>query len=497
MTLFKGKNMKTIWIALLVVSALTGCGSGSSSGPTYTNYYTPEDYSGLKNELRAADFFCASGLCPENVGLLLINKNGSESSPALSQCSSFLIANDILATNSHCIPDYLKGSGSSCEGKMAVRFLNRDVQKSIFGCKKVLFYSSLDKVFGSDVAFLQIEPTGITPFQIHKEGLKDDQKITMMKVNPWGYKAGGTLEVENCNVAWNTLLNIKATGLWSETGLAWGCHVIQGNSGSPVVAENGQVLGVMQSLMTENWSREIEKVFKSMNLRMPNPLPPHGNFTNLSCIADPVTGQANIEKCETTKARNLFDCVSVGSTEKSKASAEAVFQKWKSELPSIFVYEFITSTQTQSVDARPLCVKPKEKFADYNKYVSRRGILGFRKDAMSFRYPRTIFIGSNLSLDSRMKLSPDIQYREADRLTYQVEVSKEEKTWNGSMNSSFSNLILGIDLNSLKVPVSLEECTDQQLNNTKDITRVNIGSGTTISEEEYNKLNKNEKKSCE
>ncbi len=484
--------MKLLWIVLILTGMIAGCGEKSS----YENTYRPRDYSDLKSELEKAQFNCSTATCPENVGLILINTNDSQYSPELAQCTGFLVADDIVATNSHCLPDYLKVSRSYCESRIAIRFITSSGKKNIFLCKEVIDYSKRENVFSADFAFIRIESTGLSPFQIHKDGIKDNEKLKIVKATPLLNLPGAKLDVEECKVALNTLLNPLGTNSWAKTAVGMNCHGTQGNSGSPVIGENGKVLGILQSMMTQDWVNGIQKSFSHMKL--PDEMPPHIVFTNLSCVNDPVTKVSNQEKCLVGEKLGLDDCVDFNTGENAKLNNEKVskiIKNWQKDLPSIFLYEYITE-EGKGISAHPTCVKPKGKFADYDKYVSNSGIFGLRKLRVKTEAPISLVIDSNPTVDHEFKLAPTLNYREKIRSTFHIELVKESEFWKGTMHSDFTNQFLRIDLRDLKVQMTLSECTDVQLD-APEISKVKTKDGTILSEKEYLNQQETSKKTCE
>lgn len=102
---------------------LSGCG-GSEAGEDGIPYYYPKSYESIESDLRSATFQCSDpNQFPKNVGMILMNSDGNQYHPSIGQCTGFLTSHDIVATNSHCIPDHLKSRGAKCDSDMAIRFM--------------------------------------------------------------------------------------------------------------------------------------------------------------------------------------------------------------------------------------------------------------------------------------------------------------------------------------------------------------------------------------
>lgn len=239
--------------------------------------YTPENYSSLAEELKKTDFVCRSHECPENVGLLYLNFSGDFYRPEIGRCTGFLVKNDMVATNSHCIPKDIRYDNAYCEGDLAIRFMRADGKESIHECKGILEFSELETI-GQDYAFFKIEPTDIKPITIAQNGLKDNSTIKLASVTPMKDTLGEILTVKPCRVVVGSLINFKGTTPWSETGLSRDCQGIRGNSGSPVLNTNGEAIGILQSSMND-----LPKTFKTV-FDTSGKVPDHFIFTNFSCV---------------------------------------------------------------------------------------------------------------------------------------------------------------------------------------------------------------------
>lgn len=491
--------MKHIIFAISMVSTsffFLGCSDEHSVADYSPPYYMAEDYAGLEKELQNAEFYCASTEdCPQGVGLIFSKIDGSDYKPRLAQCTGFLIAEDIIATNSHCIPNRLKTSNSTCDGQIAIRFIDPSTAKNTFGCKEILDYSPLG-TFDPDYAFFRIEKTGKEPFVIHKNGLKDNEPIRVVKVTPLSQSVGGRLEVENCKVGLGTLLNLKSTNSWSRTGTGLGCQAIGGNSGSPVLNNDGRVVGILQSKMLDRYNRFIEESFRQFQIKAPSRMLPHMLFTSLSCVSDPVNKFHDEQRCSHGDGLSITDCIAF-ENEKTTANSERLYSGWKEQLPSIFIYEYETDVKSLTTRAQPICVKPKEKYADYERYVFLEGLIGFRKETMSLIYPYAITVGGKFNIDDEYRLEPELDFVEKSRSNYSIDLVKKEGKWTGTTNLTDSEWPITLKLTKIKIPIHLTECTDQQIS-ADEISKFKLPNGDVITEKEYERRQKSkEKKVCE
>jgi len=309
------------------------------------------------------------------------------------QCSAFLVADNIVATNSHCIPDSLKSEfyTPDCSKHMAIRFHPKDGKKEIFKCEEMLIYSDLENdVAKRDFAFFKIASTGRKPFAIHKGGIKDHQRLELRRVSPLSYTFGGRSSTLRCRNVLNSYVNSQATSPWFSRGAAVGCQIVKGNSGSPIVdAKTGKVVGIGQAYWSDKYRKEIAKNLKEDGLSYTK-VPDHTLFTNLSCVKDPVTKTRNNRLCDMALNVGLGQCLNM-NLEDASSQIRRKLETWSRELDDDFVYEIYesvdtvssgfsrTQNSTISFSADPICVKESARAIPYfseGPSVKRRSVPG-------------------------------------------------------------------------------------------------------------------------
>jgi hypothetical protein len=175
-----------------------------------------------------------------------------------------------------------------------------------------------------------------------------------------------------------------------------------------------------------------------------------------------------------------------------------LFDVWKKDLPSIFVYEFVTDEKTLTTRAEPICVKPKSKYAGYSQFVvpKRKGI-GSRKENLNLLFPRVITVGGRFTVDNEYRLEPELQFVEETRSEYRIDLVKEGGQWAGTTNSTYSDWRTQMDFTKIKLPIILPECTDEQIGS-DEVSKIKLASGDVLTEQEYKKRQESrEKKTCE
>jgi hypothetical protein len=485
------------FLALIATLSCTEKSDELGSWESGPHYYNLEKNGKLLEELKKSQLSCKNKLeCPNNVGMILFNNNNSETSPQVGQCTGFLIDDDIVATNSHCIPSYLKNSSESCEGKIGIRFISTESELKVFMCKELISYSP-QGIFDPDYAFFKIENSKIRPFKIYKGGLTDKQKIKIIVANPLMSVRGAIIEAKTCQVQLATLLNLKSTNKWSRTGIGFGCDAISGNSGSPVLNKRGEVLGILQSEMKEAYNAIIADNFSKYKTKVPEVLPPHFLFTSLSCIKDPVTNVSSESECINGEKLDITDCTDF-LNEKTNSNSASVFESWKSKLPEVFKFEITFDVKENIYLAHPICVKTREQINNFDNFVVQKGIFGNRKDNIELNYTQAIKVGAKIQIENTTyHLNPELQFFVDQNMDYVIKLVKERKSekWEGFTNSLFTSRNIHFDLTNIKIPLSLMSCTVEQADS-KETVKIKSKNGEIFSEEEFMKIEQKNKRVC-
>jgi len=368
-------NTSTLSASALLIPFLffTACGplllsGGGDSEVDNSIYNVDGPGKSVRESLERADLDCFSSECPSNVGMIALSETGRGG--ASGQCTGFLIADDIVATNSHCIPDTLKTSFSTkdCANHIAIRFLPSSGKEEIFSCTEVIAYSDHEaSTLAQDYAFFRITPTGRKVFSIHKGGVKDQESLTISRVTPKEYTFGGTVGKLKCSNVHNSIGMMSVNSSWSKIGFGVGCQIVSGNSGSPVLNRSGAVVGVASA----SW---LEKVMDSL-LQLAGRLdstfdssvrsfPDHAIFTNFSCVKDPVTNRQKSRLCELNDSLEFAQCAGLKSAEVNYASLFESTKKWAESLDNNFLYKVTRMADEKepensdsTIKSEPLCVK--------------------------------------------------------------------------------------------------------------------------------------------
>lgn len=242
---------KALWILPLVFMS---CGKDNPKGL----HFKPAD-----NEAQAqfailnSELICKDD-CVETVGLVAAVQD-TEEGFGTTQCTGTLVDKDVIATNSHCIPDSLK-RGMSCEGRLNILLPNG----IHYPCKKVLFASDINEstTFGlPDVAFFRIASAPeLTPLNTQQSPLDVGVELVALTIDPihYGDFPQGRFVRKTCRTTKDNLF-VPTFGVDQNQSLVPlnGCAFMMGNSGSPLVDEEGFIRAIAFGILSDPKSDKV------------------------------------------------------------------------------------------------------------------------------------------------------------------------------------------------------------------------------------------------
>lgn len=423
-------NLTLRWLTLVLTIA-TGAGcvnqTPESSRTTFHNTATTSFVARFSNA--RLDCGIASG-CSSQIGLIAIRDDDG----SFEQCTGFLIDENTMATAGHCVPQSLRTG--FCSKDIKVRFVN---DPKIYSCQKVIAVHGGKDELGPDYAFFDIEDTGREGFKIAKVGVPHNQALKLVKFTPLSTSEfGARMEKEDCTAKVGSFLSIEAFSPFSLSGVAVGCGVVPGDSGSPILNDKGEVVAITQAFQPESFKPLLEGFLASYQIKLPPQLPKHTIFTNLSCIDDPLGGLAR--GCEDAKRLSLGACLrydypSFWSSQDEKLSL------WQQNLPKVFSYQLSGSEESAGFRAEPICVNESEFFME-----TARGIYDYRLNLIP-----------EIALDGTLVPAPVSRSLEKGREKATYQIWKTGKFWLIEIAENTGQSFLGITktesvLRAVKLP---------------------------------------------
>jgi hypothetical protein len=417
----------------------------------------------LKSAPFTSDYTVSSGYA-DKVGLIAMAAGPRSSlGQKLGQCSGFLIDRNIVATNSHCMTEEIMRN-RDCSQNLAIKFLNADsAGKNIYSCKRVIKKSviSEEELDQADWAFFEIEATDRAPLRISRSGITDEAAIRSVRVNPFGNgQLGGTLTSADCQTAQSSILNPSYTSEYSRTALAIGCGARQGNSGSPVFnASTGEVIGILQSYVTDNYMKLVNKKLAGTSLTYPSSPPAHFIFTNLSCVEDPRTG-ASFNDIACARARTPYGANSRNEDAKRSLTQALLREgsRWELSLPKLALYAVSVDKDGLNLVAAPLCLRPLSEWPEEVLASKTSDGYVFQEHTYRASIAATLRIKPEFKLDDALRLSREMSASsQAEARIFTFTFSKEGGEVKTKMLSKYGGSYGGTDLEGIGW------CTPEQL----------------------------------
>ncbi len=193
--------------------------------------------------LKEANLKCQGFDCIEGVGMFLATRPN-----ALLTCTAFLIEEDIVATNSHCIPSVVKDLPDLCASKIQILFPGgKSFSEERIACKELLGFSERPNAISPDLALIKLEKkTNRKPIPISRAGIFSDKPHSSIKVNP-GSGASGILVKQDCTLVEKNYRIPIFDNPFSKIFVAGDCPSQAGNSGAPLLNANGEAVGIFQA----------------------------------------------------------------------------------------------------------------------------------------------------------------------------------------------------------------------------------------------------------
>jgi hypothetical protein len=276
------KSLRLYSISTLMVSCLflVSCGKKTKSESPRLEPSTPPVVTELDEYLSKQDVGCDVGVfCPEYIVKIVVVEGSKRR-----VCTGFLTDSETVATSTSCLPSLMRLENQSCVRDVFFFFPKTFNSSSIErrSCNRVLKVSQLETdnptLWKDDLAFLSLsEPINRRSLFPTREGMTNKSSLTMWSVDKMDEQFA-LIRRDTCEVVHNSYFNPLAINEFSAGMTVAGCKFKNGNSGSPLIDEQGLVRGVVTTTADQ---RLIDYVNNSGLLSAP--LKPIQNATNFSC----------------------------------------------------------------------------------------------------------------------------------------------------------------------------------------------------------------------
>ena len=358
--------------------------------------------------------------CPESVGQLKIKDDNNK----YKVCTGFLVKEDVVATNLHCIPDSLQKMGASCSQNIKISFPNSHKDKPEANeCDKVLFLSAPlhQNKLNVDLALLKFKKAfNGKVLKISQDGFPFNTSYNIYKIDPT--TTGGILKKINCLPKPNTVLNPYYVAESSPIINLNPCVAVSGNSGSPILSLDGYVRGMLSSgggIGVKDIKQEMNTIFGS----------------NFSCVDFSMLGYPS---------RNLSSCDTSINPENENKLAKDIYDKANTKLLKLveeklqFEKRFMNSEMRVfkwNLISNEKNINKDHKVNSQGEYIVREIHFSLEPKCISFKSVPLDFIRKKVNDSNQIVLSFELpefvaKNKIAEKLDMNFEISESNKRLN-------------------------------------------------------------------
>ncbi len=280
--------------ALLILALVTLYSCSDSNHYNTTSNYSDSlaETDSITGATQEFSLSCEYGQnCPEYVSHIRVNNK--------SACTGVLIEENKVLTNAHCLAGYREKE--ACSGISL--YFQKDGTTYKRTCSKVLKkgMDSSDKSANfNDYAILKFE-TEIsldTASLSSQNNLQENENVTVYATDVTGTNSAQIQTRENCQNLGTTAIS-KSRDLWFFKN----CDIRPGNSGSPIINYNGDLVGLINMSLSQNKISLLSSGISMSNLSYNN----YGAGFNIDCINDAQFLQKSCSISEAIKKEKIKD----------------------------------------------------------------------------------------------------------------------------------------------------------------------------------------------
>jgi hypothetical protein len=349
--------MKANLLMILLPLTLIACGKSGGEDTSKSSIPLKEGES-IANYI---DYLNLDANAPKGLGTLFSLDTDVYNQSSLSLCTWFLVGENKAMTNSHCIPQNLKKDKKlNCSTYLRGKIQTSAGAKKV-SCKKLIYSSTISEsvITNNDYALMEINEdiTNAETFKLKRNGVTEGETLAVLSMTH--HVTSGSIFSEfkkhNCLMkSSDTLGIISSLGAsplagFLEEGSSGICKTVSGNSGSPVVNTDGELIGILHGGVREGAEMEGEMT-KNFSI-----------ITNLRCqkFKD---GQMDKDYPATCPNENKESGMDNDNMEKKIDAAIAIeAEKALLKQPTYLKYKTVINNSVISFD--PICVKPLVKWS--------------------------------------------------------------------------------------------------------------------------------------
>jgi hypothetical protein len=300
--IFKTRNIQVLIAVAALGIAAHGCGKKTDTDPELpvSGFKIPLTDSSEAQKLAAqGQVTCKDPeKCSDSVAMVV-----SAEERSINLCSGFMVSDDVLVTNSHCIPAALRGQDSPCRDKIHFYFPRTSKFEARHAdCGKIVFASLVDlpdQYMGPDYAFVRLDqPSGRPKLEISTEGLAEAAPVSVVRMTPKSAVSPvGEIDTTQCRVVQRSYALPQFSQPLNPVVTVGDCKLVNGNLGAPVLDNRGQVRAIAHGSL--DFSKDVRY---SLESRVEASISDLAYATNFACAYNPLDADSDITGVRLPKA---------------------------------------------------------------------------------------------------------------------------------------------------------------------------------------------------
>jgi hypothetical protein len=345
-----------------------------------------------KSSLRCAD----PAQCPESLALFVAREGDTQ----LFTCTSFLVAEDLVLTNSHCLPSSVRMLPDLCDENIHfVLPATGPFPEERIACKELVGFSERPNAISPDLALLRLARATKRNFlRIDRAGIPDQALLKTWKIDPVEGAASGLIRKETCRSVFGSY-RLPIFHRSNDPIITTGdCSSLPGHSGAPLLNDDGRAVGLLQANLPLS---EIMRSTWTPHLLPGESFAPLALGTSLRCLGgldpfalDPACGPVDAEEIQIPRVSDFLE------EPKLREARSQLLQELRHELPDEFLWQEdlrAEKTLTREESFTPTCFAPTENWIE--RYA-RPGIDSPEERAQFSRYEENAEIEARIPVTS-------------------------------------------------------------------------------------------------